>query len=268
MQKHYLQPVPYRDNSVIRLMLIASYKPLCFRNYWVDFLSSNGLWYPGIALCKQYIWIALGVNYDDISRSCQTKNVWNLYRKGMACKLMSNVNKVASFSRLRNEHIPSNTQQKGAWNSTPTPSWNWKTLRATGFGLGNREKHGPQPDSKRRPPWREACRLAYWAIRPSWPLRDKRLWLSIYSFCTCVKMFAQTLYTASENCWYLPKWLKVAKNECVSDRKYIEHYFDAQQNGDVWWYFFPGLRNFAFRFSPLVFIVVWKGPMKGRANHF
>ena len=27
----------------------------------------------------------------------------------MACKLMSNVNKVASFSRLRNEHVPSNT---------------------------------------------------------------------------------------------------------------------------------------------------------------
>ena len=68
--------------------------------------------------------------------------------------------------------------------------------------------------------------------------RQVSVWLSIYSFCTCVKMFALTLYTASENCWYLPKWRKVAKNECVSDRKYIEHYFDTQQNGDVWWCFF------------------------------
>ena len=31
------------------------------------------------------------------------------------------------------------SQQKGAWNSTPTPWWNWKTLRATGFGLENWE---------------------------------------------------------------------------------------------------------------------------------
>ena len=50
MQKHDIQPAPYRDNSVIRLMLIASYKPLCFQNYWVDFLSSNGFDSPGIAL--------------------------------------------------------------------------------------------------------------------------------------------------------------------------------------------------------------------------
>ena len=42
------------------------------------------------------------------SRSCQTKNVSNLCRKGMAYKLMSNVNKVASFSRLRNEDMRSN----------------------------------------------------------------------------------------------------------------------------------------------------------------
>ena len=30
----------------------------------------------------------------------------------MACKLMSYVNKVTSFSRLRNEHMPSNTHSR------------------------------------------------------------------------------------------------------------------------------------------------------------
>ena len=159
----------------------------------------------------------------------------------MACKLMSNVNKVASFSQLRNwTYAFKHSQQKRAWNSTPTPSWNWKTLRVSGFGLGNREKHGPRPDSNRRPVRRQACRLAYWAIRPSWPPRDKCLydsqsivsalaWKCLRKPCTQHQKIVDIFQSGA-------KWQK--KRMFFSDRKYIEHYFDTQQNGDVWWCFF------------------------------
>ena len=75
----------------------------------------------------------------------------NSIRKGMACKLMSNVNKVASFSRLRNEHMPSNTLSRKEREIQHPLHREIENFRAAGFGLGNREKHDPRPDSNRRP---------------------------------------------------------------------------------------------------------------------
>ena len=77
----------------------------------------------------------------------------------MACKLMSNVNKVASFSRLSNEHTPSNTlSRKGREIQHPLHR--------------EIEKLFMLPDSA----WEIEKSTARGRIRTG--------------FCTCVKMFA------------------------------------------------------------------------------
>ena len=76
----------------------------------------------------------------------------------MAYKLMSNVGKQSRtfLTAEKWRYAFQHSQQKGVWNSTPTPWWNWKTLRATGFGLENWENEVSRPDSNRRLIWQES----------------------------------------------------------------------------------------------------------------
>ena len=98
-----------------------------------------------------------------------------------------------------------------------------------------------------------ASALANWAIRPSWHPRDKCLydsqsivsalaWKRLCKHRTKHQKIADIFQSSA-------KWQN--ENECVSNIKYIEHYFDTQQNGDVWWRFFSGIKKLNILFFPL-----------------
>ena len=163
----------------------------------------------------------------------------------MSCKLMSNGNKVASFSRLRNEHMSSNILiRKGREIQHPLhreiEKKNYSCCRIR-----------PGPDSNRRPLRRQARRLAHWAIRPSWPPLDKCLydsqpivsalaWKCLRKPCTEHQKVVDIFQSGA-------KWQKTNVFPIENTLSIILIHNRMVMSGDV---IFPGLRNFAFCFFP------------------